>query len=91
MVKLASDGLVLGYRGQIYDEHPVVSGLFVEFRLLMFRCSDRILNCLIRSDMLQITSMQLTSLRLGDIFLTHWYIMLGSLFLYGLCFVNSIK
>ncbi len=42
----------LGYRGQIYDEHPVVSGLFVEFQLLMFRCSDRILNCLIHSDIL---------------------------------------
>ncbi len=43
---LASDGLALGYRGQIYDEHPV--------GLLRFQCSDRILNLSVWvSDILQ--------------------------------------
>ncbi len=44
---LSLDGLVLG-SGQIYD---IVLFLWisVEFQFLMFRCSDQILICLIRS------------------------------------------
>ncbi len=38
----------------IYDV-VLFSGAYLEFRLLMFRCSDQILNSLIRSDFLQYT------------------------------------
>ncbi len=55
LVRLSSDGLALG-SGQIYDV-VLFSWASVEFQLLMFQCSDRILNLSDSvSDILQFTS-----------------------------------